>query len=499
MAAPASVRAEDGVTATRKADHIRINVEEDVAKGVSSGFERYRFVHNALPEIDLAQVDISTSLVGYRLKAPILISCMTGGVPEAEPINAALAETAQNFGFALGLGSARVLIERPEALPSFAVRKRAPDVPLLANLGAVQLNKGFGVDACRRIVELLDADVLVLHLNALQEALQPEGDTDFAGLLTRISKLTAQLEVPVFVKEIGWGIASDLVSRLLDAGVKAVDVAGAGGTSWSEVERHRMNSRIRANIAAAFADWGIATAEALIEARRAAPDALIFASGGVRNGIDVAKAIALGADLTGLAGPFLRAATGGFAKTGDLAVELVAVLRTAMFAIGAPNLAALRGTPRLVTIDRGRMLTSIQRLTYSTAGAREFIDITDDVAAAVRRSGARDGIVQISAPHTTAAVRINENEPLLIQDFQLYLERLAPDGDYRHNDLEKRLNVPPGEPRNGHAHLQHLLLSSSESIALSRGMLQLGRWQRLFLIELDSAREREVIVEVLGT
>jgi isopentenyl-diphosphate delta-isomerase len=336
-------------TTGRKADHIRINLEEDVsAKGVTAGFERYRFVPRALPEIDLDDVDVSRELFGYRLRAPLFISCMTGGVPEAERINGTLAEAAQARGLAIGLGSARVLLERPEVLPSFQMRQRAPGVPIMANLGAVQLNRGVDADACRRLVDLVEADALVLHLNALQEALQPGGDTCFAGLLDQIAALCRALDVPVVVKEVGWGIPADDAVRLLDAGVAVIDVAGAGGTSWSEVERHRLGSPVRQRVAAAFAGWGLPTAEAVREARRAAPQATIFASGGVRNGMDVAIAIALGADLAGMAGPFLRAASGGIDSVLDLIDEVTEVVRIAMFAVGAATLDDLRGTSRII-------------------------------------------------------------------------------------------------------------------------------------------------------
>lgn len=342
----------DGVTVARKADHIRINVEEDVAaKGVAAGFDAYRFVHLALPELDFAAVDPASALFGRRIGAPILISCMTGGTAEAGRINRTLAAVAQEYALPMGLGSGRVLLEHPEALPSFDMRPVAPDVPLLCNLGAVQLNRGVGVAECRRLVAALGADALVLHFNPLQEALQPEGDTCFAGLLPRIRALCRELEVPVVAKEVGWGLAPDVVRALLDAGVAAVDVAGAGGTSWSEVERHRMAEPWRARVAAAFAGWGLPTAEALRAARRVAPHATIFASGGVRDGLDVAKAVALGADLVGLAGPFLRAAAAGRERAAELARELIETLRVAMFCTGAATVADLRGTPRLIRRD----------------------------------------------------------------------------------------------------------------------------------------------------
>jgi isopentenyl-diphosphate delta-isomerase len=198
---------------------------------------------------------------------------------------------------------------------------------------------------------MLEADALVLHLNPLQEALQPEGDTNFGGLLARIAELCARLERPVIVKEVGWGLSPEVVRSLFQAGVAAVDVAGAGGTSWSEVERHRLGEPWRQRVAAAFAGWGIPTAEALVGARRAAPGQLVFASGGMRDGVEVAKAVALGADLVGLAGPFLRAAAQGSGSAEaalELGRELIATLKIAMFCVGARGLAELRRTPRLV-------------------------------------------------------------------------------------------------------------------------------------------------------
>jgi len=345
----------DAPTSARKADHIRINAERDVGfKGVTSGFERYAFVHQALPELDLADVDTSTQLFGRRLAAPLLISCMTGGTPEAARINQILARVAERHGFAMGLGSGRAALESPQTVETFAVRTIAPHVLLLANLGAVQLNRGYGERDCRQLVEILKADALVLHCNALQEALQPEGDTCFRGLLGRIGDLCAALPFPVVVKEVGWGIAPATVRALFDAGVAAVDVAGAGGTSWSEVERYRIAEPWRARVAAAFASWGIPTAACLRAAREVAPNETIVASGGIAGGIDVAKAIALGADVAGIAGAFLRAADAGEERADDLAREITETLRIAMFAIGAGNLDALRGTPHLVAEETWR-------------------------------------------------------------------------------------------------------------------------------------------------
>ena len=343
-----AIAAAEPLTVSRKADHIRINIEEDVsAKGVDAGFDDLRFVHCALPEIDLRDVHLTTTFLGHELGAPLLISCMTGGTEQAARINERLAAAAQHRGLAMGLGSCRVLLEQPEVLPTFDVRPVAPDIVLLANLGAVQLNRGVTAADCRRLIRLLRADALVLHLNPLQEALQPEGDTCFANLIARIAAVCAELDAPVIVKEVGWGISADLVVALLEAGVSAVDVAGAGGTSWSEVERHRMSDPVRAKVAAAFAGWGIPTAQAVAQARRAAPLATLVASGGVRTGVDIAKGIALGATLAGVAGPLLRSAAVGEHALSDSIDVMLEELRLCMFCVGAASTERLRGTTRL--------------------------------------------------------------------------------------------------------------------------------------------------------
>lgn len=330
----------------RKADHIRINLEEDVSfKQLTTGFEEYFFLHEALPEQDLDNVDTQLQLFGKPLKAPLLISSMTGGTAKAHKINLTLAEGAQEAGIAMGLGSQRAAIEDPALAGTYQVRAVAPDILLFANLGAVQLNYDYGVDQCRRAVDMVGADALILHFNALQEAVQPEGDGDFSDLLQSVEEVCTRLEVPVVAKEVGWGFSAQMARRLVDAGIAAIDVAGAGGTSWSQVEMHRAPTARHARVAGAFIDWGIPTAVSIQLCHRAAPHVPIFASGGIKNGIDIAKSIALGARVAGLAGDFLRAADEfGVEGVVQLAGALTDELRVSMFCSGAANLAQLAET-----------------------------------------------------------------------------------------------------------------------------------------------------------
>ena len=295
----------DPSIASRKADHIRINLDEDVRSSVTTGLERFRFIHQALPEVNLEDVDLSQQLFGRQVRVPLLISSMTGGTAEAGRINRTLAEAAQASGVVMGVGSQRAALAQPEVAETFQVRRYAPDAVLLANLGAVQLNYGYTVDHCRRAVDMIEADALILHLNALQEAVQPEGDTRFAGLARKIAEICRALPVPVIAKEVGWGISAQAARLLRDAGVAAIDVAGAGGTSWSQVEKYRIENESLARVAAAFKDWGIPTADSVRQVREAAPELIVFASGGLRSGVEIAKCIALGARLGGMAGPFL--------------------------------------------------------------------------------------------------------------------------------------------------------------------------------------------------
>jgi isopentenyl-diphosphate delta-isomerase len=325
----------------RKSDHIRINLEHDVASGLTTGLEQYRFVHEALPDINLNEVQTNTQIFGRNLSAPLLISSMTGGTSDAERINATLAEAAQTANIAMGVGSQRVAIEDPRQSRTFEVRKYAPDILLLSNLGAIQLNHGYDVATCKRAVDMIQADALILHLNALQEALQSEGETDFRGLLTKIERICSQLPVPVIAKEVGWGFSVATVRRLIDVGIAAIDVAGAGGTSWSQVEMHRAGSEKLAALAAEFIDWGIPTAEAITQIHAEFPDLPIIASGGLRSGMDIAKCIALGAALAGMAGPFLKAAVKSTEAVLEQINHLQQTLQITMFATGCASLDGL--------------------------------------------------------------------------------------------------------------------------------------------------------------
>ena len=334
------------LTENRKSDHIRINLEEDVQfPRLTTGLERYRFMHQAVPELDLAAVDTSVTLFGKRLSAPLLISSMTGGATQAAHINQNLARAAQGARIAMGVGSQRAAIENADLAATYRVRGVAPDILLFANLGAVQLNYGYTADHCQRAVDMIEADALILHFNALQEAVQPEGDGDFSGLLRKIEAVCRTLTVPVIAKEVGWGLSDQAARQLAAAGVAALDVAGAGGTSWSEVEYHRAPTAFHARVARSFADWGIPTAESIMLCRKGAPGLPVFASGGLRDGIDVAKCVALGARLCGLAGPFLKAAAVSTEQVAEVIRELSTQLRIAMFAAGAGDIAALQETP----------------------------------------------------------------------------------------------------------------------------------------------------------
>ncbi|MDX2228134.1 MAG: type 2 isopentenyl-diphosphate Delta-isomerase [Leptolyngbyaceae cyanobacterium bins.349] len=326
-------------TQVRKADHLRVCLEEDVQfRETSSGLERYHFIHCCLPELDFQDVDLSTRFLGKPLAAPLLISSMTGGTEQAKLINWRLAAAAQQHQLAMGVGSQRVAVENPEVAATFAIRAVAPDALLFANLGAVQLNYQYGLDECRKIVDLLEADALILHLNVLQECVQTKGDKNFQGLLEKIAVLCNQLPVPVIAKEVGNGISALMAKRLIEAGVAVIDVAGAGGTSWAKVEGERAKDMRQRRLGQTFADWGIPTADCITSIRAIAPTIPLIASGGLRHGLDAAKAIALGADLAGMALPFLKAANESEAAVHELIAILQEEMAITLFCTGNANL-----------------------------------------------------------------------------------------------------------------------------------------------------------------
>lgn len=329
---------------TRKDEHLNI-VLSGAAAGApgATGFDAVRFEHVALPELHMDDIDLSTTFLGHRLDAPLIISSMTGGVERAAQINANLAEAAQVLNIAFAVGSQRIAIENGEAAGfDRSLRDKAGAAPLLANFGAAQLKSWDGVEAARRAIDMIGADALIIHVNPLQEALQPGGDRDWSGLLGQIERVARADVAPVIVKEVGAGISGSMARKLVDAGVAAVDVAGSGGTSWAAVEGQRTDDPVARAAAAPFADWGIPTAYAVADARRMCPDATLIASGGIRHGLDVARAIRLGADMAGTAAGVLDAALTSPQAVVTHFRGIIGALRVACFCTASANLRALR-------------------------------------------------------------------------------------------------------------------------------------------------------------
>ncbi len=324
----------------RKAEHIRLALERRMQLD-RHFFDDWSFDHVALPEIDAAAIDTSTRFLGKTLAAPLLISCMTGGTELASEINRNLALAAERTGVAVGVGSQRRALEGDASEATFLMRELAPTVPLLANLGAVQLNYGFGTADCERAVGMLAADALVLHLNPLQEAIQPEGQTRFADLLPKLERVAAELSVPVIAKEVGCGLTEAVARALAERGVRILDTAGLGGTSWARIEAARADD---ADLGEAFASWGVPTPQSIAACRRV-PGVTVIGSGGVRNGVDVAKALALGASLAGMAFPFLAAALESADRVVECIERTVRELEIAMFCLGVRTVAELEKVP----------------------------------------------------------------------------------------------------------------------------------------------------------
>ena len=322
----------------RKSEHLRIALKYNVDSTLTTGLENIHLTHEALPEINLSDVDTKLHLFGKILNFPLLISSMTGGNAEADLINRRLAIAAQETGIALAVGSQRIAIEDPSQAGSFHLRAIAPDILLFSNLGAIQLMQGYTADEYKRAVDMLEADALILHLNPLQEALQSKGDHNFSGLVNKIEQLCKTLPIPVIVKEVGWGISTRTVTLLMDIGIAGIDVAGAGGTSWSQVESYRLKDPFDAQTARNFLSWGINTVDSIRNVTKIAPEMLVFASGGLRNGIDIVKCLCLGAKLGGMANNLLKAASEGEDILLQVINNLFREVNICMFATGARSL-----------------------------------------------------------------------------------------------------------------------------------------------------------------
>jgi len=346
----------------RKTEHIRVCLEEDVgAKNITTGFEDVHLIHRALPEINRDDINLSTEVFGHKFSAPVIVTGITGGTKQASKINAAIAQAVEELGLGMGVGSQRAALQNPELECTYSVvRKMAPTAFLVANIGAPQIVREYSLEQVRRAVDMIEADALAIHLNPLQEAVQPEGETGYAGILRRISELTDGLDVPVIVKETGAGISAEDAKRLEAAGVAGIDVAGAGGTSWAAVEYFRAKLRsdgFGQELGKHLWDWGIPTVVTLVEVVQSVSIPVI-ASGGIRSGSDVAKALALGAKLGGLALPLLSPALQSSGEVKKALSSLIRELKTVMFLVGARSTERLNSVPVVVTGKTAEWLLS---------------------------------------------------------------------------------------------------------------------------------------------
>jgi isopentenyl-diphosphate delta-isomerase len=333
-----------------KSRHIDVCLTQPVEYDKTTGLEAYELVNQTLPELSLAAIDLSATLAGRTLRAPLMIGPMTGGTEQGLALNRLLARAAQHFGLAMGVGSQRVALERPELAGYFQVRDVAPDIALFSNFGAAQLARGWGAPEARRAVEMIGADALFIHFNAVQEAIQG-GDRDFRGVAQRLQVLCRELAaegIPVFAREVCFGLSVEAAERLLDCGVAGLDCSGAGGTSWAKVEAYCAESPRRRELGLRLGEWGIPTARSILNARAASVHRPLVASGGLRKGIDLAIALALGADIGAMARPFLLAASKGEAALHEFIEDVLTELRVCMFGAGAGNAGALRGKVRHV-------------------------------------------------------------------------------------------------------------------------------------------------------
>jgi isopentenyl-diphosphate delta-isomerase len=337
----------------RKKEGIVIPLTRNVqAKESSTYLEYVKLIHNALPEIDFDAVETSQKFLGHNFKAPIIIDSMTGGTPEATKINSRLSLAAEKFGLGMGLGSQRAGLLSSELAETYSIaRSNAPNAFLVANIGGAQLSKGLKIKDIRNMIQMIEANALVVHLNPLQELIQPEGEPKYKGVLSKIKEICSNFDIPIIVKEVGAGISMDVAKRLQSVGVSAINVAGSGGTSWAGVEKLRAETAHdsnKINLGELFWDWGIPTAVSLIEVRKSVKISVI-ASGGIRNGLEIAKCIALGANMCGMAFPFLRHASKSLDSLYEFTNRTLMELRSAMFLVGSKNINQL-GKIRFMTM-----------------------------------------------------------------------------------------------------------------------------------------------------
>jgi isopentenyl-diphosphate delta-isomerase len=335
----------------RKEEHIKLSLSEKVEADISTGFEHVRLVHRSLPQIALSDVDTQTILFGKKLRAPLIISALTGGTKKAEEINGLLARVAQKEGIGLSVGSQRVAIEHPETASSFTiVRENAPDVFVMGNLGAPQLAMGWGLKEINKCIEMVKADAMAIHMNPLQEAIQINGDTDYRDILRRLNQLALGIKIPLILKETGCGISFEDAVKLQDIGVQGLEISGLGGTSWAAIEHYiarNIGDNAREALGLALWNWGIPTVISLIESSRFT-DLKIIASGGIRTGTEMAKSIVLGADAVGIARPVLEKAMEGEAVLRRYVNQLINELKVVMFLVGASNIEELKKVPAVI-------------------------------------------------------------------------------------------------------------------------------------------------------
>ena len=335
----------------RKLRHVRVSLNENVETDVPAGFKDVILLHRCLPEINLDEVSTKTSLFGKNLEAPIIISAITGGTAEAKKINETLAKVAENKGIGIGVGSQRIALERPETANTFkVVRDLAPDNLVIGNLGCPQLSLGWGIEEAQKCIDMINADVLALHMNPLQEAVQVGGDTKYRGIINKIKVLTDNLSTPIIMKETGAGIAYEEAKSLEEAGVAGLDISGVGGTSWSAVEHHiakEVGDGRQEYLGKALWNWGIPTVISLVETSQRT-NLKIIASGGVRTGLDVAKSVVLGAEAGAMANPFLMKAIQGYDALSNFVDQIIQELKVVMFLTGSKDIDQLHRSPAII-------------------------------------------------------------------------------------------------------------------------------------------------------